>query len=235
MDQIDAVISALAENAASLIKDAKVLLATKGFARAHALAHLAREELSRISILHAVAVRILSGVPVDWKKTQKRLRDHKVKIYQETLVMGIELSANGDKVGANKIFSNIPSVVEYRNNRKNAALYVNIEDGQPVIPNSAFSLEQACRCIQLAEYALEQNRIIFEKLGPFATRSPIEIEDPEPFLRDNPDKHRELLHDLAEFYKLIIKMDSSGDPQSSSSSSETPHPPVSAPELPPSE
>lgn len=106
LKQIDDYISALIENADKLVSEANTLFDAGGFARAHILAHLAREELSKCIILYAAGRRVQCGIDVDWKSTMKRLRDHKSKIRQETLMNAVVLSGAGNQEMSRSLITN---------------------------------------------------------------------------------------------------------------------------------
>ena len=124
--QIDASIEALTNNAKNLIFEAGVLFEVKAFARAFTLAHLAREELAKCGILHSVGTRLLAKIPVDWKKTIKRLRVHESKLQYDVLNMAMRIQAKDNVLGED-VSKRIGSIVSHRNALKNNSLYVGFE------------------------------------------------------------------------------------------------------------
>lgn len=163
--QIDSLTDALLDNAKALIFEAETLNNVLAYARAFALAHLAREEISKCGILHAAGTRMLAGVPVDWKKTMRRLRDHKAKLELES-VQQLLLVGDLEKLGA------IPNIVEHRNDLKNASIYVGITDGKAVSPSEVVTARQAVRTIELAKFALDAELRIRITCGAFVNRIP---------------------------------------------------------------
>lgn len=196
--QIDSLIDSLLDNAKTLIFEAETLNNVSAYARAFALAHLAREEISKCGILHAAGTRLLAGIEVDWKKTMRRLRDHKAKLELETVNQFLLMGA-ASKMGA------IPDIVEHRNDRKNAAIYVGLVDGKAVLPSQVFTENQAVRTIELAKLALETEEKIRVTVGPFTARTP----GPIPGLPDlnqlTPEQMRELTERVGPSYKLILQ------------------------------
>jgi AbiV family abortive infection protein len=196
--QIDSLIKSLLDNAKALIFEAETLNSVSAHARAFALAHLAREEISKCGILHAAGTRLLAGIQVDWKKTMRRLRDHKAKLELETVNQFLLVGA-ASKMGA------IPDIVEHRNDRKNAAIYVGLIDGKAVLPSQVFTENQATRTIELAKFALETEEKIRVTVGPFVTRTP----GPIPGLPDlnqlTPEQMKELIERVGPSYQLILQ------------------------------
>jgi len=80
LQQLDTGIEAAVANAASLIEEAELLFRSNFHARAYTLAHIAREELAKVTMFYAAGLRMLAGKAVDWKKLHKRLRDHNSKL-----------------------------------------------------------------------------------------------------------------------------------------------------------
>lgn len=171
LKQIDDYMAALRENASQLIVEAKTLHGIKAYARAHALAHFAREELAKITMLGAAATRVLALQPVDWKDLNKRLRDHKSKLRQETVQLGLMLQATGPNEMADQILAGAAAdVADARNDSKNNSLYVGVFDGAISLPANTLNETHANRTIQLAELALEIVDKMHEKLGPYSAR-----------------------------------------------------------------
>ncbi|MEP1385485.1 MAG: AbiV family abortive infection protein [Paraglaciecola sp.] len=166
LKQIDDYISALIENADCLVREANILLDAGGFARAHTLSHLAREELSKCIILYAAGRRIQCGIEVDWKSTMKRLRDHKSKIRQETVMNAVIASAAGSQLLSDIMLNNVQHLEKYKNDKKNNSIYVGLgENGEIVTPSREISEEKAKKTISLAEIALEQEKRVSSRFG----------------------------------------------------------------------
>lgn len=171
LKQIDDYMAALRENASQLIVEARTLHGIKAYARAHALAHFAREELAKITMLGAAATRVLALQPVDWKELNKRLRDHKSKLRQETVQLGLMLQAMGPNEMADQLLAGAAAdVADARNDSKNNSLYVGVFDGVVSLPANTLDEAQASRTIKLAELALGLVDNMKERLGPYAAR-----------------------------------------------------------------
>lgn len=159
LTQIDDGIAALVINAEELIEEARALHERKSHARAFALAHLAREEISKANMLHATGARILAGQPVDWKRLMQRLKDHKAKLRQEIAAQAMSMlsAANPDvsKMARYMLTSEgADAFSSTRNDQKNAALYVGFIDGKFILPHDTRSERQSWRTIELAADAL---------------------------------------------------------------------------------
>ncbi|USX20941.1 AbiV family abortive infection protein [Oxalobacteraceae bacterium OTU3REALA1] len=196
--QIDSLIESLLDNAKALIFEAETLNSVSAYARAFALAHLAREEISKCGILHAAGTRLLAGIEVDWKKTMRRLRDHKAKLELETVNQFLF-------VGAESKLAAVPSIVEHRNDRKNAAIYVGLINGKAVLPSQVFTENQAARTIELAKFALETEEKIRLTVGQFVARTPGPIRGLPDLNQLTPEQMKELIERVGPSYKLILQ------------------------------
>lgn len=202
LEQIDAYIDALLTNATSLIRESQILYDNNAHARAFALAHLAREEIAKTLMLQAAGTRILAGHPVDFKKLERRLRDHKQKLIAETL-NNIVFCAGVDPDMAESMILAAGSAPGFRNDLKNNSLYVGFKDGILSQPTQSFSAERALRTITLACDSLQNQLSILKLLGRFATRSPISIPEVHP---DNVKLDRETIETLGNVYaKALFK------------------------------
>jgi AbiV family abortive infection protein len=65
----------------------------------------------------------MSGVEVDWKLTMKRLRDHKLKLRQETIGNSILAAMVDNNEDFEKIINGSYASSEKRNDDKNNSLY----------------------------------------------------------------------------------------------------------------
>ncbi|MDM1714352.1 AbiV family abortive infection protein [Pseudomonas sp. 165] len=174
LEQIDNYIDALLLNAASLIREAQILYDNSANARAFSLAHLAREEIAKTLMLQAAGTRMLAGHSVDFKKLERRLRDHKQKLIAET-INNIVFCAGIDLNAAEDMIQSAGSAPDFRNDLKNNSLYVGFKNGIISQPAENFSAERALRTIALASDALMNQVSILQLLGKFATRGPIRI------------------------------------------------------------
>lgn len=190
LTQIDQGIDALLQNAKALIAESRLLYDAKAMARAYTLSHLGREELSRVVMLEAAALRILAERPVEWKKLMKRLRDHKAKLALEDAESAMLLLGAGVHPAGNMALQFAGKTSSMRNDWKNASIYVNFEDGKFVLPTNQISDRKAERTVLLAELrlnAIMRRRAMFL---PFAKReigSLRDMPDIEALMKTDPD------------------------------------------------
>ncbi|MFJ7510034.1 AbiV family abortive infection protein [Peribacillus simplex] len=76
---VELIYNKIFENACELIDDASLLFDNQKYARAFMCAQISVEEFGKLPTLITVALDIHNGVKVDWKKLNKKLRDHKQK------------------------------------------------------------------------------------------------------------------------------------------------------------
>jgi AbiV family abortive infection protein len=181
IDQIISGCEKISANARALISESDTLCKAVAFARAYALAHLAREECAKIPMLFKCGVLVILGQPVDWNKLEKRLRDHKSKISNDkaTLVMFAELYAGGAPSvesaanAINALLADHPIMsqesLDHWNRRKNDSLYVGFDGNDFVEPSSQFTERQAWRTARLAEISLGQAHHIADSLRRWAS------------------------------------------------------------------
>lgn len=168
--QIDQGIEAILSNAEGLVSEARTLFTMEAFARTFSLAHLAREELSKVGMLRSTATRLLAEHPVNWKKLMSRLRDHKAKSYLEQVENSLLIQGLSDDPAAEMPLKFAGPPVEFRNIQKNDSLYVSIEGGNFITPASRFDSKKAERTLKLAEMRLREQRFYQARLGPYADR-----------------------------------------------------------------
>lgn len=188
--QIDQGVDALLQNAKALIAESRLLYEAKAIARAYTLSHLGREELSRVVMLEAAALRMLAERPVEWKKLMKRLRDHKAKLALEEAESAMFLVGAGVHPAADVALQIAARTTDMRNDWKNASIYVNFEDGKFVLPTAQISDRKAERTLLLAEHRLStfmRRRAMFP---PFAKReigSIRDMPDIDALMKADPD------------------------------------------------
>lgn len=200
LEQIDTYIDALLTNAASLIRESQILYDHQSNARAFALAHLAREEIAKTLMLQAAGTRILAGHPVDFKKLERRLRDHKQKLIAET-INSIVFCAGFDPNSAEIMIGAAGTAPDFRNDLKNNSLYVGFKNGIVSQPTQSFSAERALRTITLAWDALQNQLSMLKLLGPFANRAPISIPEVHP---EDVRFDREMIEALGNVYAKAL-------------------------------
>lgn len=168
LTEIDNAIDALLDNASQLTEEAKVLLDAGRFARAFALAQLAREELSKSMMLQAAGARLVTRVSVCWKKLKRRLRNHTDKLRLESCLHAIQLYGAGHAAESEKLLSRISAIANYQNDLKNAALYVGIKEGAMSTPSNLFDKSLASDSIALAHSWLQDQRLVRSNVGRFS-------------------------------------------------------------------
>lgn len=167
LSKLDDLIEALHDNAAELIAESATLLEGKSFARAHALAHIAREELAKSIMLQAAGFKTLTGVSVDWKDLMKRFRNHEDKLKLEGAVNATLMSALGETRKGLEALRLAAGAAKYRSQRKNTAFYVELAEGNVSTPSKQFTQQQAWRTWKLAEMALQRQAATRRKFGRF--------------------------------------------------------------------
>lgn len=171
LSQLDEGIDALIENASALVKEASLLHEHKHYSRAYTLAHLAREEVSKVTMLFAAGVRIVAGHPVDWKKLRSRFVSHKSKLMQDTL-WGFMSTGLAQTEEAPQILGVLSASADGRNDAKNNSLYVGFKDGSFLSPSDAISEKTAARTVELARMAVDE-WVVQRRLTPrLADRAP---------------------------------------------------------------
>lgn len=114
------------ENATALIKDAKWLRLKRSYARAFALAKLAQEELGKISLLDSVVLLAFIGAKEsEWAPFWRLWRDHKGKSFFVKLPFSPDVMT--------------PERINYEEEAKLAALYVEIKGGSFSVPDQSIS------------------------------------------------------------------------------------------------
>ncbi|WP_394182733.1 AbiV family abortive infection protein [Marinomonas posidonica] len=170
LNQIDEYMLALIVNAKALLKESEVLFEHKAFARSYTLSHIAREEIVMSKILYATALRIASGIDVDWKMTMKRLQDHQLKLKQEITensILAALLEGQGDFI---KMAGSMTVLPHQAHNMKSHSLYVDIAvDGEMSDPRKVISKRLAERNIELACHAIDEEASAQAKIRKLST------------------------------------------------------------------
>lgn len=114
------------DNAQGHVEAAALLLQHQDYPLAFGLAHLACEETTKSLFLLLLTLQIARGDSIDWKKVEKRLCNHWVKIIGSLL---LDLQQGWAPYGDDKVFSDPWKTAELLNLLKNQSLYVSlIED-----------------------------------------------------------------------------------------------------------
>jgi AbiV family abortive infection protein len=207
LSKLDDLIDALLSNADELIAESALLGKHGHFARAHALAHIAREELAKSIMLQAAAFKVLAGARVDWAKLMKRFRSHDEKLKLEGVQSAAFLSAAGNVEQSLLVHAHATEMAKYRNHRKNAALYVELTDGKVSKPSEQFTERQSVRTFELAKMWLEEQKKMRQMLGRYDEQDPkrfkgMPIPDPEKIMESDPKELLEALGSaLVEIWK----------------------------------
>jgi AbiV family abortive infection protein len=139
----------LFENAEQLHNEAEILGARRAFCREVCLHQISIEECSKIDMLGATAMELLTGHSVDLAKVARSMRSHQVKNFilaYDSLRTEAEREAQhrGDHEAASKIFRKQQKAIhECLNTSKNASLYVDLIDGKFVAPSDLITETQA--------------------------------------------------------------------------------------------
>jgi AbiV family abortive infection protein len=171
LKQLDSGIDASISNAGSLIEEAQLLLKFGFHARAYTLSHIAREELSKVTMLYSSGLRMLAGHPVDWGKLHKRLRDHKSKLTSDALQLFVGTPGAATTLPLEKFMSGSSS----RNEWKNESLYVALKGETFKTPSEMITFKKAERTIILAMFVLDDARRYVSIGGKLTNRNPKEV------------------------------------------------------------
>lgn len=168
LQQLDTGIDAVVANASSLIEEAELLMQSKFHARAYTLAHIAREELAKVTMFYSTGLRVLAGHVVDWKKLHKRLCNHKSKLTSDALLSLITTPGAADTLPIEIMLAG----VNVRNDWKNDSLYVGFSEGKFVTPLDIITQRKAERTIALAQLILVDTASYLAQGGKLSERDP---------------------------------------------------------------
>lgn len=193
LSNLDDLIDALLSNAGDLVTESALLGENGHFARAYALAHMAREELAKSMMLQAAAFKVLAGAPIDWAKLMKRFRSHDDKLKLEGVQSATLLSAVGHIDQGSLVLRHAAELAKYRNQRKNTAMYVELAEGKVSKPSDQFSEQQASRTFQLAQMWLQEQQAMRQKIGRYDKCDPkrfkdMKIPDTQQILKGDPEE-----------------------------------------------
>ncbi|WJM05881.1 AbiV family abortive infection protein [Paenibacillus sp. PK1-4R] len=82
VEEIEHIFIKIYENACELLEESEILYTHHKYARAYLCAHYSLEEFGKLPMLYSAALNVHNGEKNDWKKLNKRIRDHKNKISQ---------------------------------------------------------------------------------------------------------------------------------------------------------
>ena len=181
------------KNAQDLCDEAEILHKHDKFARSFALSHFAREEFGKCFMLFRALVDVASGQKVDWKKLNRRFRDHKQKLVNDCVIsasmFGSELKAHG--LPLEDVFSGI----NFKNDRKNNCLYTDWSDGSFTLPSDMITEDQSERNLSLAIYRIAKLTPQLVRLQDLKNVSQQELKEKYP--KDIPENLDDLLNALS--------------------------------------
>jgi AbiV family abortive infection protein len=174
--QIAIGIQKVLENSRSLIAEAMALHTAGFYARAFTLAHLSREELSKINMLYSAGINLLLEKSVDWKQLRKRFNSHTSKLYSDVFASFIntEMPQNFDK---KTHLENMLSCVHGRNNMKNKSLYVGFDGKEFTKPKEIIKEHTSLRTIELAAISLSEYELINESFSVLKVKDKEQLKD----------------------------------------------------------
>jgi AbiV family abortive infection protein len=156
-------------NSQELCDESRILIDYKKFARAHTLAHLAREEFSKCFILYRALINLILGVEIDWKKTRKRYSNHQDKIMNDRILSYHIVENVKNEYDKNFKPNDFLKGIDETNNQKNSGLYVNWTNENVFnMPSDLFSEEKAIRNLEIAEYRIALFSKVFIDISDFS-------------------------------------------------------------------
>lgn len=138
------------DNARELLEEADLLLEDKKFARAYSLAHLACEEIAKTIMISRVAYEVARGKKIDWKRVNRRLRNHKEKIKDVLAIDFLYSSKTENNDEDVKNFYKDFKMTKYYNDFKNYSLYTSLIGDKFYKPSELFPHEFVKGFIKLA-------------------------------------------------------------------------------------
>ncbi len=199
-DIIDGALKTI-KNAKQLCDEAELLHQNKMFARSYALSHLAREEVAKSSMLFKVAIERLLGRQIDWKKVDRRFRDHREKIINDRalthMLFGL-IEFQDAKLDPNILFSSV--AIEYTNARKNSSLYVDWAEGKFHSPEESVSERQSARNLEISLFRVNLMSKVIPSLLEHEKKHKDELEKIFPM-----EKFMQFVQEQQEAVKLPLR------------------------------
>ena len=151
IDQLNQLKLSIFDNAEKLYDEAKLLNENGMHARAYLLAYFSCEELGKLPIIVGALGNLVQGKEVNWKKVNKRFYSHKEKVISENhhhYVFGIEpdVENNSDVKWLNEQNEKSHSKVNY----KNKSTYVDVVNGEVMLPSEQITEQDAKQMIDRA-------------------------------------------------------------------------------------
>jgi AbiV family abortive infection protein len=142
------------ENARELLDEADLLLENEHHARAYFLAHIACEEMAKAPMFYRTACELALDLSPDWRKLDRRLRDHKAKIRNVLMMDYFESEVRPDNSDVRKLEEDLAQV-PLHNQAKNESLYVGLTEDGFVGPSTRFDRHGAETLVRLARTRLQ--------------------------------------------------------------------------------
>lgn len=129
-------------NAVALLREARLLMRHRRYARAYALAHLASEEMSKIPMLVRAGLESQVDPAFNWRAVAKRLQSHKAKLRAAALwdyMLDSVVQGDADL----RSLADQLDTVDDSNDLKNQSLYSGVVEGAFVSPRESISPQLA--------------------------------------------------------------------------------------------
>ena len=135
------------ENAEELSEEASILFNNKKYARAYTLSHLASEELAKLPILSKLALDLINGKDVNWKKIDKKLNSHteKLKGLLFSDLLGTDINPSEKNI---TVHEKTISRIQILNDLKNVSLYAGKYQDSLYKPNAAITASLASQSLE---------------------------------------------------------------------------------------
>jgi AbiV family abortive infection protein len=183
-------------NAQELCDESELLHKNEMYARSYALSHFAREELGKSFMLFRALIEVSAGIKIDWKKLNRRFRDHKQKLLNDAAISIFLFGAEFKK--QNFPIEMLFHMADGQNDKKNTCLYADWDNGSFTLPSDVITQKQSERNLDLAIFRVA-------RLSPYLLDlQSLKEETKEKVRASYPD---ELVQNPAEFIdKMLSKV-----------------------------
>lgn len=176
-------------NAEQLFQEASLLREHKHFSRSLFLYQIAMEECAKVDMVGAAATGLTLGHPVDLERLAKAFRDHKAKNFSNAYMSkapeaeAAARAANDSKAASAAFGASQREIHGFLNSAKNAAMYVDFQDGKFVSPDERIDEQGALAVAALSYYFMS---VTCPRLKPLRR------------MLDEPKMHSEIMAGLGE-------------------------------------